>query len=277
MSTPSWFEVRRLPHAVTLIGEPHHREDVKAYLVEGGREVAVIDTGLGVGDFAGLVAALSPRRPLVLQTHAHWDHIGASHRFDRVLVHPAEADDLRRGWPAELYWAAFGPEAVDPRRLPAGFDPATAAIPGCEPSGWLNHGDRIDLGDRELEVLHTPGHSPGGVTFFDRAARTLFPGDLVYLGRMFVFLPGSDPAAFRSSLRLLATLVDAAEAVYPAHRASPLAPGDVRAIHEAYEAVWTGRAPDGRTELYGYEAAVHDFGRFSFLLPPGDWRGPSAA
>ena len=65
MTDSDWFEVRRFPHAVTMIREPHHDEDVKVYLIEGDRDVAVLDTGLGVGDFAGLVASLSPRRPRV--------------------------------------------------------------------------------------------------------------------------------------------------------------------------------------------------------------------
>jgi glyoxylase-like metal-dependent hydrolase (beta-lactamase superfamily II) len=267
MPTPPWFKVQQLPHSVTLIGEPHHRENVKAYLGEGSRDVAVLDTGLGVGDFAGLVASLSPRPPLVLQTHAHWDHIGASHRFDRVLIHPAEADALRHGWPAERYQQAFTAEAVDARYLPPGFDPA-AGIPGCEPTGVLKHGDRVDLGDRVLEVIHTPGHSPGGLTFLDRQARVLFPGDLLYLGRMFVFFPHSDPAAFRASLQQLVTLLDGVETVYPAHNASPLLSEDVSAIHEAYEAVWAGRAADARTTLFGLEAVVYTFDRFSFLLRP---------
>jgi len=100
-----WFEVRRFPHAVTMIREPHHCEDVKSYLIEGSRDVAVLDTGTGAGDFAGLVASLSSRRPRVLQTHADWDHIGASFRFDEVLVHPSEAETLRAGYAADRFAA----------------------------------------------------------------------------------------------------------------------------------------------------------------------------
>src|ERR671910_359080 len=107
-----WFEVRRFPHAVTMIREPHHREDVKSYLIEGSRDVAVLDTGTGAGDFAGLVASLSARRPRVLQTHADWDHIGASFRFDEVLVHPSEAEKLRAGYAADRFAAQFTPSST---------------------------------------------------------------------------------------------------------------------------------------------------------------------
>ena len=268
MSQRDWFEVRRFPDGVTMIREPQHAEDVKVYLIEGDREVAVLDTGLGVGDFPALVASLSAKRPRVLQTHAHWDHIGASHRFDDVLVHRTEADRLRAGFPPARYEAAFAAEHVDRSRLPGAFD-ASAGLPGREPTGWLEDGDQIDLGGRVLEVMHTPGHSAGGVSFLDRQARALFVGDLLYLGRMYLFFPDSDPAAFRASLRRVSDRLGAVETVYPAHGPAPISPEDVLTIRQAYEEVWNGRLPDRKSTLFGFDLAVYDFGRFSFLMPPG--------
>ena len=269
LSNQSWFDVRRFPNGVTMIREPHHREDVKSYLIEGSRDVAVVDTGTGAADFAGLVASLSSRRPRVLQTHADWDHIGASFRFDEVLVHPSEAEALRAGYAADRYMSEFSPDSVDPGLLPSDFDPCSG-IPGCQPSGWLEHGDRIDLGERILEVFHTPGHSPGGVSFLDREARVFFVGDLLYLGPMLLFFPGGDPAAFRKSLWLAAEIAVTVDSIYPAHDSVPLVPEDVLAIRDAYETVWAGRAPDRHEMSYGYRAAIHDFGRFSFNMPPID-------
>ena len=273
MGTESdWFDVRRFPHAITMIREPHHSEDVKSYLVEGDRDVAVIDSGLGVDDFAALVARLSGRDPRLLQTHAHWDHIGASHRFVDVRVHPSEADALRHGVTPERYNEVFWRDAFDQTQVPAGFD-TSSGLPGIEPSGLLEDGDRIDLGGRELEVIHTPGHSPGGVSFLDRQGRALFCGDLLYLGPMYVFLANSDPAAFRESLRSVASLARNLDAVYPSHGPAPINPGDVLNIRDAFEEVWNGRAPDQDGSLYGYPVAVYDFGRFSFLLPPEEPHG----
>ena len=251
-----------------MIREPHHHEDVKVYLIEGSQDVAVLDTGTGAGDFAGLVASLSSRRPRVLQTHAHWDHIGASHRFDRVLVHAAEADSLRAGYPAERYAARFFDQAVDPAILPAGFD-VSKGIVGCEPTGFLEDGDQVDLGGRVLEVFHTPGHSPGGLTYLDRAARALFVGDLLYLGPIYLFFPTSDARVFRESLQLAAGLAADVDTVYPAHGDTPIAPDEIPAIRDAFETVWTGRLPDGQGSVYGYQVDIYDSGRFSFLLPRG--------
>jgi len=271
MAEQDWFEVQRFPHDVTMIREPHHAEDVKVYLIEGRDDVAVLDTGMGVDDFAGQVGSLSTKRPVVLQTHAHWDHVGASHHFDDVRVHPSEVEGLRGGFPAARYIAAFAADAVDARRLPAGFDPS-GGLPGREPTGLLEDGDRIDLGDRVLEVIHTPGHSSGGVSFLDRAARALFVGDLLYLGKMYIFFPDSSPAAFRRSLQRASALMGDVDVVYPAHNASPITPADVLAIGAAFEEVWEGRAAERSDALFGYDVTVSDFGSFSFLLPAGDWR-----
>jgi glyoxylase-like metal-dependent hydrolase (beta-lactamase superfamily II) len=267
-----WFDVQRFPAGVTMVAEPGHYEDVKSYLVEGERDLAVLDTGMGVGDFAGLVASLSDREPIVLLSHAHFDHIGACHCFERVLVHPSEADDLRQGYSSDRFRPWFADEYLRDVPLPDGFDPETAAIPPCEPTGFLNHGDSIDLGGRVLEVFHTPGHSPGGITLLDRANRILFPGDAIYAGPMFSYRPYSDPVAYRESLRLLAELADIVDVVYPSHNAVPLTPDDVRAMHRAYEEIWAGREPDERQG----DRDIFRFDTFSFWLRPGGY-GQGAA
>jgi glyoxylase-like metal-dependent hydrolase (beta-lactamase superfamily II) len=262
-----WFEIQAFPHDIWMIREPHHAEDVKSYVIEGGRDLAVLDTGMGVGDFAGVVAALSSKDPRVLQTHAHWDHFGASHRFANVLVHPTEADGLRQGREGARLIAAFTAEFTNLEKLPADFNPA-AGLTGCEPTGWLQDGDIIDLGNRTLEVIHTPGHSAGGVSFLDRTGRALFVGDLLYLGRMYLFFVDSDVVAFRESLRRVSDVLDAVDLVFPAHGAAPIGPRDVLAVRDAFKEVWYGRSSGTSGELLGYDVTTYEFGDFSFLVMP---------
>lgn len=251
-----------------MIRQQGSGEDVKAYLVEGSRDVAILDTGLGIGDFAAVVASLTSCRPRVFQTHVHWDHVGASHQFADAFAHPAEIADRRPGWPWEPDFQA-PPGMADAVELVSGLSMKRSFAP-------LAHGDRVDLGNRTLEVLHTPGHSRGSVCYLDREARALFTGDLLYFGAMLVFVPGSDPAAFHDSLHLVASLASDVDHFYPAHGPSPLRKEDVTAIRDAFETVWSSRAADHRGSSHGYPVAIHEFGRFSFLLPPGDWR-PAAS
>jgi len=267
MTRPDWFDVVRFPAGVTMIAEPGHQEDVKSYLVEGEREVGVLDTGMGVGDFAGLVASLSARNPIVLHSHAHFDHIGASASFERVYVHPSEADGLREGYSNQQFRRWFESEHLVGDRLPTGFDPSTAAIAGCDPIGTIEHGAQFDLGGRVLEAFHTPGHSPGGITLLDRRNRILFPGDAIYAGPMFAWRPYSAPVVYRESLRLLAELSELVDVVYPSHNRVPLLPDEVRDMHAAYEEVWSGRTPDRSDD----DKDVFEFGEFSFWLRRGGY------
>lgn len=265
-----WYDVIDAGQGVTIIREVMRVEDVKSFLVEGERDVAVLDTGMGVGDFAKLVSELSSKRPIVLQSHAHWDHIGASYRFDRVLVHPSEADELRRGLSNEEFSPMFGPGKIELERLPQGFNPKTAFIPGTEPSGWVSTDDQIDLGGRVLQAYHTPGHTPGGITVLDRQSRTLFPGDAINLDWIYLFTPTSDPAAWYHTIRLLRDLADEVDIIRPSHGPA-LTPADVREIADAYKDVWSGRKPDKRRQLdvglqRPVDVAVFDFGRFTFLI-----------
>jgi glyoxylase-like metal-dependent hydrolase (beta-lactamase superfamily II) len=60
----------------------------------------------------------------------------------------------------------------------------------------VDEGDKIGLGSRVFEVMHTRGHSPGGICLLDRQAGVLFSGDTIYDSRLFDELPGSDISTF---------------------------------------------------------------------------------
>ena len=269
-----WFRVTAEAPGVYRIAEPMHSEGVSAYLVEGERDAAVIDTGLGVGNMLEVVQRLTTRDPIVLQTHGHWDHIGSTWRFARRLIHPREAYTLPRGFPNWMYAPLFSPERLESGELPDDFDIATAAIPACEPTGELVDGDVIDLGGRQLEVIFTPGHSPGGISFLDRANRLLFVGDAVHMGGLWLFLPRSDAAAFRTAVARLAAVADDVDLVYAAHGTSPFPAARLHDMQAAFEEVCAGRTPERlESRDIGFPEPVavdaHDFGDFTFLLARG--------
>lgn len=65
----------------------------------------------------------------------------------------------------------------------------------------LYDGDILDLGDRTLQVIHTPGHSPGHCCFYEQDRRWLYSGDLIYKGCLYAFYPTTDPQLFYNSVR----------------------------------------------------------------------------
>ncbi len=252
MRVQDWFDVREAEPGIFIIEEPLHAERVKSYLIVGSERAALIDTGMGVGDMAAVVRDLTDKPVTVLLSHAHWDHIGGNTGFEEILIHPAEADELPKGFPNERLQRWFAPERLS-GPLPEGVSVDTLTIPPSTATGLLNEGDVIDLGDRQLEVWHLPGHSPGGLVFIDRANGVLFSTDLAYQGNLYAYR-GPDLATYRASLDRLATLAPDLRVVYPSHNDAPIEPAVLPRLATLLgEVADETREPDGwRDGVAGY-------------------------
>lgn len=230
MSLPvakDWFKATRIDDDTTLIIEPHIHvlEQANMFLVEGSDRDMILDTGMGVIPFKPYLDSLrkDPDKDIIcVSSHTHIDHIGAVHEFDTRLVHSAEADEMaapsglttlfRRDMPKALLQtfldAGYPPiEETLLSALPfAGYDPETYRLRGAPATGLLGHGDTVDLGNHLYEVLHLPGHSPGGIGLFERATGILFAADAIYDGPLIFEGPGMSIPAYRQTFDLLKTL-----------------------------------------------------------------------
>ena len=226
MSWSPWFHTRPVARDVWLVAEPGH---VNSWLVAGRDRAVLVDSGLGIAPIRPVVEALTDRPVDVVHTHAHLDHVGGDAEFSRVAIHPAGVAELTAGASAaerrrylahtrRMLAAADAYRALDrdffhllsadsdPRPLPPGVDETTWA-PGPAPTpDLLADGDVVDLGGRELRVLHTPGHSPDSVCFLDERAGLLFGGDTINTGPAYAQAPEADLPAFAASTARLAEL-----------------------------------------------------------------------
>lgn len=171
---------------------------------ERSREAAVIDPGDEAGRILAEAEAQGLRIGWILLTHFHFDHALAALAVQQatgatLAIHVADAPLLHRP-PALL--RAFGPAA-----------PAELAVGRA-----LQDGDLLTVGDLTLETLHTPGHSPGGASFWLPEEKAVFSGDALFregLGR--TDFPGcSQQTLLQSITRRLLTLPEET-AVYPGH------------------------------------------------------------
>ena len=199
-----WFTLDQIDPDTSILSEYRHWEETHSYLLLGRDRALLLDTGLGVGDLRREVEALTDRPVTVALTHVHWDHIGGCGQFAAPAVHAAEADWLRH-FPL--------PEAAVRRQLcakaplfPAGFSPENHRVFSGEPGRVLRDGDIIDLGGRQVQVLHTPGHSPGHCCYYEAVRGRLYAGDLLYRGCLDAFYPTTSPEDFLSSLERIAAL-----------------------------------------------------------------------
>jgi glyoxylase-like metal-dependent hydrolase (beta-lactamase superfamily II) len=227
--TDDWFVTRDVGSGVHLITEPNH---VCCWLVVGTERAALIDSGLGVGSIGGVVAGLTELPVTVVNTHYHFDHVGGNREFDDIAIHALGEEQLRRPVRGE-YLAAYmrltlerlrmadryeelfalvcdtaAPPELILRSLPAGFEAAHWSIAPSRASTLLEDGDVVDLGHRTLRVIHTPGHSPDGISLLDERSGLLFTGDAVQYrgGYVGAHWEDSDPVRLASSVERLSAL-----------------------------------------------------------------------
>jgi hydroxyacylglutathione hydrolase len=181
--------------------------DCNVYLLESDDPI-VVDTGTGMSADSTL-AEISKIIPLedigrIVLTHSHYDHIGGAEAMCRatgakLYLHEAEARPIKDGdmslTASRMFGKAMGKLDVEP----------------------LTEGQELKCGSSVLEVLHTPGHSPGSIALFDRESHSAIVGDTVFcdggVGRW--DLPGGDLRKLKSSLKRLGTLE--LKNMYPGH------------------------------------------------------------
>lgn len=133
------------------------------------RSAAVVDPG---GDVDAILAEIAARRLRVeklLLTHGHIDHVGGTAELAARLGVPVEGPQR-----AETFWLDQLPEQC---RM-FGFPPT----PALTPDRWLEDGDTVTIGKLVLDVLHTPGHTPGHVCFIHKPSKLAIVGDVLFAG-----------------------------------------------------------------------------------------------
>lgn len=138
----------------------------------------------------------------ILLTHSHWDHIAdvsilkQSHNMP-VYIHPLDSPNLEKPGADSL--------------------PCWIAIYGVKPDGFLDEGDKITVGQLVLTVIHTPGHTPGGVCFYIPEHNVLISGDTLFKGSIGnISFPTSRPDLMWNSLKKLSSLPPKTR-VFPGH------------------------------------------------------------
>lgn len=96
----------------------------------------------------------------------------------------------------------------------------------------LYSGEHLDLGGRKVEVIHTQGHSPGHMCFWEKERGYLFTGDLVYKGTLTAWFPSTDPKAYMKSLERIAALP--AKKIFPAHHSLDIRPEIVVLMRDGF-------------------------------------------
>ena len=154
---------------------------------------AIIDAPADSGDqLFKRIEELELDIEMLLLTHSHWDHTAAAASLKEklnipVYVHKLDEENLKKP----------GSDGL----------PLLIEVPPVEPDHFLEDGQEIKLGELTLKVIHTPGHTPGGVCFYLESENVLISGDTLFKGTIGnLSFPTSVPAKMWDSLKILSLL-----------------------------------------------------------------------
>lgn len=190
-----------------LVFNPFQENTYIVYTETG--EGAIVDPGMLFDHERSLlvekITELKVNPQLLLQTHLHVDHVlGTRFVLEKYGLKPmAHEGDTFLIDQTQSMAASFGMEVDENPPLP---------------SVYLKHGDVVELGDTKLEVIHVPGHSPGGIAFYSAEEKILLAGDILFKGSVGRSdLPGGDHQKLIDGIKSRLMILPEDVIVYPGH------------------------------------------------------------
>ncbi|QSO49328.1 MBL fold metallo-hydrolase [Alicyclobacillus mengziensis] len=273
-----WYRVVQVGNGVWAIDE--HGE-VTAYLVVGSERAVLLDTGLGLGDIKAEIQQITEKPLTVVNTHGHVDHVGGNCLFSEIYIHKADAFFLDMERPANIEKRRGTLERLR-STIPdlKSFDLQDWVTFRSNKVNFVAEGAFFELGDRTLQVIETPGHSPGCISLFDAKNGYLFPGDMVSSEHIFMHLPDSTPlGVFLKSMNKLMPLTGNIDLIFPCHgreKGMPhiwnsQTPIDTRYIEELHECARRIIEDNSIGQTYDTIAGpglYYEYGRASIVYKP---------
>lgn len=201
-----WYVLRDVAPGVTAIGEPRYHQQNWSYLVCGNAAALLFDTGSYYGTLPPVIAGLTDLPLTVLPSHMHYDHLGNILGFERIVLpdlpvlRDCEADGMVT--PSETLFLG---------------DREERNAPSFAVAEWLSPDSMIDLGGRQLRLVHTPGHSPDSVSLWDAEAGLFFAADYLYLGDLYAQVPGASLRAYLETAGRLSAALPGNTRILGAH------------------------------------------------------------
>lgn len=209
--------------------------EVRFFLLAGDEKALLIDSGMNVHNAKEIVQQIVSLPVELLNTHGDMDHIGSNGEFEIFYMNPAEASN---------YYRTQGKTG--------GFIPVE--------DGYI-----LNLGNRKLEVIHIPGHTPGSIAVLDIEQRILYSGDTVQDGVIFMFGVQREIHAYMHSLEKLERYQGKFDVIYPSHGSIPVRPELISKLYKGACNILEGAVVGTDVALHGVPLKRYDVGCASFL------------
>ena len=204
----NWYQTKKIGDDVTYICEPYIKEFYRCNIwhVRGSQSDLLVDSGMGVVSLTDWVSIVTEKDIAAVASHTHFDHIGCHHEFKHCIVHSAEADLLANPTRESTLVEPYVTDDIFTQLPPQPYVSETYAVKKTSQAEIVEDGHVIDLGNRQFEVIHTPGHSPGGIALFEHKTGILFSGDLHYDGLLIEDTYHSNQSDYQNSMERLLEL-----------------------------------------------------------------------
>jgi glyoxylase-like metal-dependent hydrolase (beta-lactamase superfamily II) len=215
---------------------------------------------MGIGNIHRVVARLTSRPIVVLNSHTHDDHVGGNWQFPFVFgMDTAFTRNSAKGSRDDAQSEIGKGEICG--ALPKGFDPAKYSTKPWKISLVVRDGFKVNLGHRTVEIIATPGHTPDAISLIDRENGLLFTGDTFYPGEIWIYRPETNFPAYMASVVKLQKLAPEIKMVLGAHNVPVAKPEVLDQLLTATEALYEGKLP---AQSVKDNQAIYTMGEISF-------------
>ncbi len=213
-----WFDIIQINTHLYLIREKlgmidarFHTNYTNMYLIVGTRSSILFDTGSGLNEIKPYIKKIIGNNDLiVINSHNHFDHIGGNKEFSSVHIHRFDLKRLTEPIDVSFLKTSSSIHAE-------GFAKTKYLLESSHEHQLLIGGEIFNLGDINVEIISTPGHTPGSICLLTNKGE-LFTGDTVHIGA--VYLPSDDLYKnYRHSLQKLKSIIEDQPnlVLYPSH------------------------------------------------------------
>ncbi|MFE0624822.1 MBL fold metallo-hydrolase [Priestia aryabhattai] len=196
-----YFIVNKIDNGIFHIFDP---AQVGCTLILGKEKALLFDTCYGIGDLKTTIRTITDLPITVVNSHGHIDHIGGNWQFDEAYIHSDDLSLAQQHSSQQIrkqFITSFKEQSVPPN-----FSVDKFIEREIMPLLPIKDGHIFDLGQRQLQVIHTPGHSQGCISLLDKKTGTLLSADIV-MPMVWMFFPESTSIkTLVSSLRKLKDL-----------------------------------------------------------------------
>ena len=206
---------------------------VKIFLLIGNEYALLIDSGMNIKNIKDLCKEITDLPIRLINTHADIDHISANEEFEEFMISPHELVN---------YSKKYNLNQIIP----------------------IYDGDIIDLGNRNIQIIELPGHTPGSIGLLDNYGN-FFSGDPIQDGHIFMFGQMRNMNAYIISLRKLLKYENQIKHIYPSHGTCPIDYSIVPLLIKEATIVINNEVEGHKAEKFGKEITIYNVGITTFL------------